>query len=334
MHVQQLSHEMANLGHHVDVHTLTTEKLAPQHDANRDFNVYRTYLPKPFRHEFPKISKILELLKGYDVIHLHQYHQPLAARIVRNLSDEQFVVFTPHYHGVGKNRFTTFLHKFWRITFGKRLMMRSDRIVAVSVPEQDLLIRDFSNISKKIAVIPNGTAPPSDAEPFETKRPVVLCVGRLERYKNVEVLIRASVDAQWDLVIVGDGPDLERLQALATSLASQTIFLGFIPSAELDRWRATATVSVSASSQESFGLSVADGVAWNHNVVCSDLPAHRFINELSGADMTLLDGFDEIRWRQAIEQALVTPPTKAQLPTWGEVAATTIELYQAQLKTT
>ena len=93
--------------------------------------------------------------------------------------------------------------------------------------------------------------------------PVVLTVGRLERYKNVDLIIDAFRALPYSavLVVVGDGPDRGRLErhAEASEPGWPVVFTGRISDSMLDRLFAQANVVTSASDHEAFGLSPRGG---------------------------------------------------------------------------
>ncbi len=89
--------------------------------------------------------------------------------------------------------------------------------------------------------------------PDGVTEPFMLCVARLLPYKNVDVVIRAldRLDGL-GLVVVGRGPDEQRLRALAAHNPSLRI-LGGASEAEL-RWLYANAVGLVAASYEDFGL--------------------------------------------------------------------------------
>ena len=94
---------------------------------------------------------------------------------------------------------------------------------------------------------------------------VMLYVGRLSPEKEVDVLISAYRSMQVKgnqftrLVIVGDGPDRERLEQLAMGL--DVIFMGSLSGQALSEAYASADVFVFASQVETFGNVVLEAMA-------------------------------------------------------------------------
>nr|WP_278357270.1 glycosyltransferase family 1 protein [Acinetobacter lwoffii] len=102
---------------------------------------------------------------------------------------------------------------------------------------------------------------------------VMLYVGRLSPEKEVDVLISAyrsmlAMDARTKLVIVGDGPDRERLMQLAKSL--DVIFMGSLSGQALSEAYASADVFVFASQVETFGNVVLEAMASGLPVIAYD----------------------------------------------------------------
>jgi glycosyltransferase involved in cell wall biosynthesis len=83
-----------------------------------------------------------------------------------------------------------------------------------------------------------------------------------------------NTDAQ--LVVCGTGPHRPALERLAGELgiASRVSFRGWVSQAELRRWQRTATVTLSLSEMECFGLVLLEAAVAGSRVVASDIPAH------------------------------------------------------------
>ena len=132
----------------------------------------------------------------------------------------------------------------------------------------------------RIAVIPPGT----DFDRFRpdasvAREPAVLHVGRLKRYKATDHLLQAAKKlkdrgVKFTTVIVGDGDDRPRLEALAAKLelADSVRFTGFIPEAEKVNWYRRAAVLVENSVKEGWGLIVMEANACGTPVVVARSP--------------------------------------------------------------
>ena len=79
----------------------------------------------------------------------------------------------------------------------------------------------------------------------------VLSVGRLDRAKRIDLFIQAAVTQQLEAVVVGDGPDRDRLESLANG---RVRFLGRVSGAELVDLYARCRAVYYAPVDEDFGM--------------------------------------------------------------------------------
>jgi FkbM family methyltransferase len=124
----------------------------------------------------------------------------------------------------------------------------------------------------------------------------------------------------------------------------QAHFAGRVSDEELYSWLRTASVVVTMSERESFGLTVLEAVTAGARVVASDIPAHRETATYGGADRSLFvagDAGDADALTDAIRRSLRAgrpsgPP--ADVLSWdamaGDVAATYGSLSQARSRST
>jgi 1,2-diacylglycerol 3-alpha-glucosyltransferase len=100
------------------------------------------------------------------------------------------------------------------------------------------------------------------------KQPVVLFVGRLAKEKSVDVIINGMKELtkkipSCKLLIVGDGPERENLQALAMEIGigKSVVFAGEKPYADIGKYYQMGDVFVGASLTETQGLTFAEAMA-------------------------------------------------------------------------
>ncbi|MCX7716864.1 MAG: glycosyltransferase [Candidatus Sumerlaeaceae bacterium] len=114
--------------------------------------------------------------------------------------------------------------------------------------------------------------------------PLIIFVGRLRYYKGLEFLVRAMANVQAHAVIIGTGPDGERLRVIArdTGTAGRVHFLGDLPNELVVQYLYAAHIFCMPSHlrAEAFGLSMVEAMACGLPVVSADIPSGvRFVNE-------------------------------------------------------
>ena len=284
----------------------------------------------------PSLFRYLRLhAADFDLVHTHNYHTLVGHAAV---SSRLPFVFTPHYHGTGHTPFGTFLHRLYRPA-GARQFTASDAVICVSEAERHLVIKDFPGVAGKVVTIPNGTDPKQivpDQGWIMLGEPLVLTVGRLERYKNVDLIIDAfrALPSSAILVVVGDGPDRARLEQRVEigGPGWPVLFTGKISDPILDHLFAKAKVVTSASDHEAFGLTLTEGLASGARVVASAIPAHAEVARLAGVDapVALVDPRNTRQFTDLLAAALLAgrvPTGGLKLPSWPEVIAATRDLY-------
>lgn len=157
-------------------------------------------------------------------------------------------------------------------------------VVAVSrSTAEDLHARGLS--CPDIPIIPNGVdlsryTLPAGAEEFD--EPTVLYLGRLKRYKGVDLLLRAVARLRDQglfvrLLVVGKGDFLAELQDLSSklSLGEHIRFLGYVEEEEKIRYFQRSWVHALTSPKEGWGISIMEAAACGTPTVASDSPGLR-----------------------------------------------------------
>jgi glycosyltransferase involved in cell wall biosynthesis len=219
-------------------------------------------------------------LRPFDVVetaNLPYFHVlPLARRCRRA---RRPLVVTWHEHwGADWRRFIG-----WRwpvYALAERLCVRrGDQAVAVSALTAGAVARRRRG---PVPVVANGVdcAAVRAAAAGAPPGPPLVYAGRLVPEKRVDLLLAAvarlpAAEAGPLLAVIGDGPDRERLEALARGLglAARVRFRGLVPTAA-DLWRemAGARVAVQPSAREGFGLFPLEAMAAGLPVVHCESP--------------------------------------------------------------
>jgi glycosyltransferase involved in cell wall biosynthesis len=182
----------------------------------------------------------------------------------------------------------------WQLWLDRRLIDRTDRLVGNS-PSVVEFYRDLGLPPEKLRCVPNGIDIPSQPTPldFATRRQSLLhelnlpsdafiagYVGRLAKQKRVQDLIWSvetlrQIRPRLHLVIVGDGPERDRLESFAADIGctQHVRFLGHRDDAS--RWLESFDVFCLASSFEGMSNSVMEAMSMGKPVIASDIPANR-----------------------------------------------------------
>jgi glycosyltransferase involved in cell wall biosynthesis len=160
---------------------------------------------------------------------------------------------------------------------------RDHRAIAVSESTKEDLVRRGLR-AESISVVPNGI----DLEYFSpgagprAARPTVLFLGRLKKYKRVDLVIDAVAllareGVQVDLLVVGEGEERSALEAQIArlGLSDRIRMPGFVSEAEKREALRTAWIHVLTSAKEGWGISNLEAAACGTPSVASDAPGLR-----------------------------------------------------------
>jgi glycosyltransferase involved in cell wall biosynthesis len=344
VHVGHLARRLAAMGHSVEVLTQASVPMACSEKSDgatvRRFPIRMGGRAYPFA---PSLWRyILQNSRGYDVVHMHSYHG--TAAIPAALANVRRLVFTPHYLGSGRTALARAVHRPYH-TVGTLLFKRADHIVCTTDAEVAMLKRDFPGAARKTTVIANGIDVEviQRAAPIDYGKPLVLCAGRLETYKNVHMAVKALpyLEETIKLAIVGEGPASEPLAHLADQLgvASRVNLVGGVPWPGVYGWMRAADVFVTMSARESFGMSVLEAHVAGAHVVASDIPPHRELSAAVGPRVALVPltappaelaaAISAAVAASAISAAAASSAPEAvhDVPTWDDHVDSLLSLY-------
>jgi len=181
----------------------------------------------------------------------------------------------------------------------RQALKRAMRIIAISRETKSNLVSHYGLSDENVMVVPLGV----DSANSGPKRkmssiPTILMVSRLDRRKNLDEALQAlaKLESQFRLVVVGGGPERERLEHLAHRLGLKAEFVGSVPQGELRRYYGEANIFLSTSKSEGFGLSLLEAMAHGCAVLASDIHAHRELVPDSRFGI-LYNGLDELTER-------------------------------------
>ena len=194
-------------------------------------------------------------------------------------------------------------------------------VVAVSrSTAEDLRTRGLEG--PEIAIVPNGV----DSDRFSpdpgvalADQPTLLYLGRLKRYKRVDLILRAVARLREKVgglrfLIAGKGDHEGSLRALSESLGiGETVsFLGYVSEEEKVRLLRSSWVHVLTSPKEGWGISALEAAACGTPTVASDSPGLRDA-VLDGKTGTLVRHGDVGALAEALAGILRSPLTRMRM---------------------
>ncbi len=216
-------------------------------------------------------------------------------------------------------------------------------VVTVSPTTRDGLLR-LGYRAEQIHVVFNGVELPERARLAPPRVQRLLYLGRLKRYKRVDLLVRAVATlrahlADVHLDIAGDGDARPGLEALVRELGLQNhvTIHGFVDDATKDRLLRTATVFANPSMHEGWGISVVEANAWGCPAVAFDVPGLSAAIRHGETGLLIPDG-DQDAFARALEFFLTDPVARsaygaaarrwAEGFSWNTAARQTLEVLQ------
>jgi glycosyltransferase involved in cell wall biosynthesis len=218
--VFELAKNLSSLGVDVTVLTLTDNSQLPKIELCENFRVlrFREFGLNNIKISFGLIKHLRKMSRNYDLIHVHNYHT-FPAFIAALFSNNRFV-FSPHYHGTGQTLFTKILHyPYWLL--GAYIFAKADKVICDTDAEATLVKSHFKFVTN-IQVIPLAINVKGlhDAKKINYGSEYILTVGRLENYKNIDLIIQSLtfLPKNLKLIIVGYGSQLNYLKQLIENL--------------------------------------------------------------------------------------------------------------------
>lgn len=249
----------------------------------------------------------------------------LIARAMARVDTRVVLRLGMHLSGslAGKSR----LRRWSRWLPVRLLYPQADHVVTVA----DAVAEDFAIhgglCRKRLTVIPNPSVPPDLAERLaepaghawltRRDRPVILAAGRLRPQKDFATLLmafaRLRARSALRLVILGEGPERARLEALAHDLgiADDVLMPGFI--ANPFPWLAAADVFVLSSAFEGAPNVLVEALACGTPVVATDCPSGPREILAGGRHGELVPVGDPAAMAEAVARTLAERPDPAAL---------------------
>ncbi len=347
VYVRKVGEALAARGWRVDMFTRASDSQQPkivQHAPNcRTIRIHagpEDFISRDeifsYRSDFVAALLKFQRREGieYSLVHTNYW---ISGWVGLQLKEKLSLPMVHTYHSLGAVKYksvsTIPMVDRTRLRVEKACLEKADRVVATSPQEKEHMHKLVSGFGK-IAIISCGT----DIHSFgkvnrfqaraslgmEEDAKVVLYVGRFDKRKGIETLVRAVNQSQWRenpglRVIIGggsrlgqsDGLERERIERIVAEvgMSERTYFPGRIGQEDLPLYYAAADVCVVPSHYEPFGLVAIEAMASRTPVVASDVGGLQFtvIDEETGL---LIPPQDVAAFAGAIDRIL-------NHPSWG-----------------
>jgi D-inositol-3-phosphate glycosyltransferase len=306
VYVRELSRELAERGHEVDVFTRRAGDVPADEPALVDGSpharlmhidagpaeyVEKSELPA-FLDQFEQGVVAFAEREGitYDIVHSHYW---LSGVVGERLKARWGVPHLTMFHTLAEVKSRSRISEWEpdvRIQAEHAIVQQADRIIAAGSDEKELLVRLYGAAPERISVVPCGVNldlfQPVDQR--EARRElalrdddrILLFVGRIEPLKGIDILLGAAAELALEhecsvLIIGGDSSaqqgEIAYLRNLAARLgiAERVRFLGAVDHQRLPLYYSAADVCVVPSFYESFGLVALEAMACGTPVVAS-----------------------------------------------------------------
>ncbi|MGI8546672.1 MAG: glycosyltransferase family 4 protein [Gemmatimonadaceae bacterium] len=341
LHLHEVFGRIAQSGHEVDL-LCSGFAGAPPHTMLDGIRVHRVGSRFTFPLHARRAYTALTRAREYDVVVEDLNKVPL---FTKRWDPNRLVVLTHHLFGA-----TAFREESVPIATATWLAERPLAAAYRSVPFQavsqstrdDLVLRGIP--ADRIEVIYNGVDVTSlRPDPDERSTiPLFSYLGRLKRYKRVDLVIRAFAlldrpDAR--LEIAGKGDDRDRLEGLVAKLKldDRVRFLGFVSDREKEELLRRSWATVLASPKEGWGISNLESAACGTPVIAADSPGIRE-SVIDGDTGFLVPGSDVAAYAAAMRGLVESPELVTTLGrnarrfaetfTWDRAAAATLAHLQ------
>jgi glycosyltransferase involved in cell wall biosynthesis len=228
-------------------------------------------------------NKVRNLLKKHN-IDLAHFHSPLFSFLIGLLKKKEIpLVMTTHYLlEIKANRLAAFFYQGFIRWMTCSIAENVDKIICVN-KEYISIFTSWGIEKEKLLFIPNGVntkkfSPGSSSRKKKFKNDkLIVYFGRLHYQKNVDLLIRsyvhiAKVVPNAKLIIIGDGPDFQKLKRMSVNNKENIIMTGYLPKNEdlVDFLRA-ADIAVFPSRGENASFTIMEAMACELPVISSDV---------------------------------------------------------------
>lgn len=258
--------------------------------------------------------------ENFDLLHFHEPWVPMLSKQI--LSRSRAVNIATFHAKVPETLMSRTVAKV--VTpYTKSVLKYLHALTAVSDAAAEYI---GSLTDEPVTIIPNGidlTRYHTSKKHVPTNEKTILYIGRLERRKGLKYLFKAYQQLVEDnenirLVIAGDGPDREKLEALAETMKLPDVtFLGFVSEeVKLQLLSAADLFCSPAIYGESFGIVLLEAMASGLVVVAGDNSGYTSVMQDMGA-LSLVNPRDIPAFTRKLDLLMNEPKLREEWQKWA-----------------
>ena len=338
MHVYETSRRMAALGHRVTVLTTDRSGQLPEAEEREGVAIIRRPAWPRDRDYYLAPALWREITtRRWDVLHLQGYHTfvaPLAMAAAIRMRRPFVLTFHSGGHSSdARNRL-----RGLQVGLLRPLARRAARLIGVSQFEAEHFSRLLGVPRSAFAVVGNGAElPPASDRRRDSAAPLIISVGRLEKYKGHHRVIAAFPYLREKypaarLRIVGEGPCEAMLRAQVARLGLEDcVTIGAIPAGQRGTMAdlfAEASLMALLSDYEAHPVAVMEAVSLGTPVLTGDGSGFAELAE-RGTVRAVPPESDPLAVAAAMIAAIEAPPARfdLHLPNWSDCTRQLLAIY-------
>lgn len=349
IHTHKMSEDQGQMGHAVTVLTsgFSDTKLC----SSNSYRIEYFFGAVKILGNTISPELILKLFKNrykYDIIHAHShlFFSTNICALIRRIGSAPLVITN---HGIMSASAPDWLNTIYLRTIGRWTLNSADMIICYTPEEKEKLVQNYFIPESRISVISNGvdTAKfsPSDKK-IPTDPFIILWIGRFVTGKGVEYLIRAmdtlvKQSLNINLILVGDGPDVDRIKDIIEELKIQhrIKIIKNIPYDEMPEVYQNSHIFILPSLHEGVPRTILESMSCGIPVIISDF-SH--LKELTEGGGLMFPKKDAITLAKKIGYLYHNEDMRKKMGehgrmkiigshSWGETVRMTLSLYQKMI---
>ncbi|GAC1430171.1 MAG: glycosyltransferase family 4 protein [Ktedonobacteraceae bacterium] len=347
-HVYEVVHRLAGSGIEITLLTTIPHNLStplPKEEIVDGVRILRV-MAWPAKRDYCITPELYSIVKNgtWDIIHCQGYHT-LVPPVAMLAAQKANIPYVLSFHTGGDSSQLRKMFRGVQRMALRPLLAHAERLISPSKWEVDFFQERLHLPATKFVVIPNGSHHLSNSagpEQEEKNSPLIVSVGRLERYKGHHRILAAMPkvieqipDAR--LRIVGIGPYESTLHSMVKKLGlAKHVEIQGIPPGDGEGMVAViarANLVTLLSEHEAQGIVVLEALAQRRPVLVAATSALQEFAERGLARSVPLTSSPEV-----VAQAVVTQlrepliPTGVTLPTWDDCTSKLVTLYTSIIR--